>query len=417
MKKSTLWSRSAIRLAGAAVCALTISPMAARADVVLNWHATMTSVINVPPFPGARFAAITQLAVFEAVNAITREYAPYLGTITAPDGASPEAAAAAAAHRVLRTYFSAQSAAIDAAYATSLGEIADGQAKIDGVATGEAAAAAMIALRASDGSAPAESYLPSTTASGQWQLTAGCSATGGSNRHWGKVRPFALESAGQFRPGPPPLLTSGEYRKDFIELVTSGGIDSAVRSPDRTDIALFYARLSPVAWANSAARQLAAAQGGSLSRNARALALLNMALSDAAVATFEAKYFYAFWRPETAIHNAGTDGNDKTNADAGFIPLVSAPCFPGYPSNHATVSYAAREVLERLFGPSGHTITLSTSLLPGVTLNYSDFKGITDDVDDARVFGGIHFRFDQEAGGKLGKSVGAYVVKNYLRGY
>jgi hypothetical protein len=231
------------------------------------------------------------------------------------------------------------------------------------------------------------------------------------------VRPFALESAGQFRPGPPPLLTSGEYRKDFIELVTSGGIDSAVRSPDRTDIALFYARLSPVAWANSAARQLAAAQGGSLSRNARALALLNMALSDAAVATFEAKYFYTFWRPETAIHNAGTDGTDKTNADAGFVPLVSAPCFPGYPSNHATVSYAAREVLERLFGPSGHTITLSTSLLPGVTLNYSDFKGITDDVDDARVFGGIHFRFDQEAGGKLGKSVGAYVVKNYLRGY
>ena len=399
----------------AAVCGFAVNATPARADVVLDWNATMTSVINVPPFPGARFAAITQLAVFEAINAITGDYDPYLGTIVAPPGASPEAAAAAAAHRVLRTYFASQATAIDAAYSVSLGGIADSQAKIDGIATGEAAAAAMIALRSNDGSAPPQSYLPSTSDPGQWQLTAGCSATGGSNRQWGSVTPFALRDAAQFRPGPPPLLTSGEYRKDFIELVTFGGIDSRLRPQDRTDIALFYARLSPVAWANSAARQVALAQGGSLSQNARALALLNMALSDAAVATFEAKYYYTFWRPETAIHNADADGNPNTDPDPGFIPLASAPCFPGYPSNHATVSYAAREVLERLYGPSGHDISLSTSLLPGVTLTYSAFKRITDDVDDARVFGGIHFRFDQEAGAKLGTSVGAYVVKKYLR--
>ena len=296
-----------------ALCGLSVNAAPARADIVLDWNATMASVINVPPFPGARFAAITQLAVFEAVNAITGEYTPYLGTIVAPSGASPEAAAAAAAHRVLRTYFGSQAAAIDAVYVASLAGIADGQAKIDGIATGEAAAAAMIALRSNDGSAPAQSYLPSTSDPGQWQLTAGCSATGGSFRQWGSVTTFALQDAAQFRPGPPPLLTSGEYRKDFIELVEVGGIDSALRLQDRTDVALFYARLSPVSWANSAARQIAATQGGSLSQNARAFALLNMALSDAAVATFEAKYYYTFWRPETAIHNADADGNAKTD--------------------------------------------------------------------------------------------------------
>ena len=260
----------------------------------------------------------------------------------------------------------------------------------------------------------AESYLPATLEPGTWQLTGGCSASGGSSAQWGKVTPFALVSASQFRPGPPPLLTSGQYSKDFLEVKSGGAIDSLTRTHAQADVALFYARLSPVAWANSAARQVASAQGQSLSENARAFALLNMALNDAAVATFEAKYYFKAWRPETAIHAADADGNARTEADVTFIPLVSAPCFPSYPSNHATVSYAAREVLERLYGPAGHDISLSTSLLPGVTLTYEAFKRITDDVDDARVFGGIHFRFDQDAGAKLGRSVGAYVCKNRL---
>ena len=412
--RSGFWDRSGTRIAMVATALAAVTAAPARADVVLDWNATMVSVMNVPPFPGARFAAITQIAVFEAVNAITGQYEPYLGTIAARQGASPEAAAAAAAHRVLRTYFPGQATVLDAAFATSLSAIADGPAKVDGVAVGEAAAAAMILLRSNDGSAPAESYLPVSSEAGSWQLTGGCGATGGSFAQWGKVTPFALVSASQFRPGPPPLLTSGEYSKDFLEVQNGGAIDSLTRTPTQTELALFYARLSPVAWANSAARQVSSAQGRSLAENARALALLNMALNDAAVATFEAKYYFKAWRPETAIHAAEADGNAKTNADVTFVPLVSAPCFPSYPSNHATVSYAAREVLERLYGPGGHDITLSTSLLPGVTLTYSAFKRITDDVEDARVFGGIHFRFDQDAGAKLGKTLGAYVVKNRL---
>jgi len=359
---------------------------------------------------------MTQLAVFEAVNAIVGDYESYLASpLPASAGASPEAAAAAAAHKVLITLVPAQTATLNAALAATLLDIPDGQSESDGVAVGVAAADAILTLRMGDGSAPPQSYLPATSNPGEWQLTFDCQATGGSFAHWGRVRTFGLLSADQFRPGPPPELNTGRYANDLLELSRVGGLDSVLRPADRTEVALLYARLSPVVWANRAAAQVATAQGASLSENARALALLNIALADAAVATFEAKYHYNFWRPETAIHAAASDGNPKTDADADFVPLVSAPCFPGYPSNHATVSYAAREVLERLYGPAGHDISISTSQLPGVVLHYTTFKAIADDVDDARVYGGIHFRFDQEAGGKLGTTVGAYVVKHYLR--
>jgi hypothetical protein len=156
------------------------------------------------------------------------------------------------------------------------------------------------------------------------------------------------------------------------------------------------------------------AAGDSLSENARAFALLNMALSDAAVATFDTKYKYTGWRPETAILMGQTDGNDATDADALFTPLIVAPCFPGYPSAHATLSNAAREVLERLYSARRRSLILSNPAVPGITLRYSKLKEITEDIDDARVYGGIHFRFEQEAGADLGRRVGEYLYKNVL---
>lgn len=397
-------------------CLLVVAPLRAQADVVLDWNAIALTTITVgPPFPTSRLTAITQLAVFEAVNAITGDYEPYLGTIAAPSTASPEAAAAAAAHAVLKNYFPAKAAALDAALSVSLGAIPDGQSKLDGIAAGRAAAAAMIALRTGDGSDLSQSYLPSSSEPGQWQLTANCPVTGGSFLLWGKVTPFGLQTADQFRLGPPPALSSGEYRKDFIEVQRVGDVNSSVRPPDRTDVARFYAALSPVALANSAARQVAAAQGRTLSENARSFALLNMALSDAAVATFDSKYYYNFWRPETAIHGASDDGNDKTDATALYAPLIAAPCFPSYPSAHGTLSSAAREVLERLYGPSGHDITLTVTAFPTLAFTYADFKSIVRDISDARVYGGIHFRFDQEAGEHLGREIAHYILTHQLR--
>ena len=409
-------ARPGISIGLAAVLAIVLSTTPARADVVLDWNVTMLATLaGQNPFASARFAAITELAVFEAVNAITGEYRPYLGTISAPADASPEAAAAAAAHAVLRAYFPGKAAALDAALAASLAPIPDGPAKTDGVATGEAAAAAMIALRADDGSAPASFYLPASSEPGQWQLTPSCPPLGGTSFQWSNVTPFGIPDVRQFRPGAPPPLTSEVYREAYDELKAVGGVNSALRPGDRADVARFYAAFSPVAWANSALQQVAGPAGQSLTANARAAALVNMAVSDASFASFAAKYHYTFWRPETAIRSGESDGNKKTTADPLFVPYIVAPCFPGYPSNHASLSNAAREVLERLYGADNHDITFSSAATPGVTPHYSTFEAITHDIDDARIYGGIHFRFDQEAGGLLGRRVGAYIYTHNLR--
>jgi hypothetical protein len=398
------------------IVTLLFVPTIARADVVLDWNQIMqATVAGQNPFAQGRFAAITQLAVFEAVNSVTNEYEPYLAGGSTATGASAEAAAVAAAHRVLSTYFPASAATLDTARANSLALIPDGDAKDNGIAAGEAAAAAMIALRANDGSAPPQFFPPASTAPGAWQLTPGCPAAGGILLHWRNVTPFGIPSSDYFRPDPPPALTSREYAKDYNEVKAVGGINSPLRPQDRSDVARFYNALLAVGTWNVAARQVAAAQGRALSENARALALLNMAIHDGLVAVMEAKYHFVFWRPSTAIRAGDVDGNPETDVDAAFTPFITTPCFPGYPSAHAAASYAARAILQRVFGAAGHSIVLSTAAVPGVVLPYSSLKQITDDIDDARVFGGIHFRFDQEAGARQGSRLAAYLHSRYLR--
>lgn len=388
---------------------------ALRADVVLDWNAIMQDTVNgQPPFPQARFAAITQLAVFDAVNAITRGYQPYLGTITAPAGASPEAAAATAAHDVLRNYFPDRAAILDAALASSLASIPDSPARTAGITVGQAAAAAMIAARANDGSSPATFYLPTSTDPGVWQATPSCTAAGGAFYQFRNMEPFGMRSSDQFRLGPPPALPGNRYTRTFDEVKAAGSTTSTQRPPDRAEVARFYAAVAPVAVWNGAARQLSTAQGKTLAENARIFALINMALSDGAVATFDTKYHYVFWRPETAIHDATFDGNDRTDPDAAWAPYIVTPCFPGYPSAHATLSNAAREVIEEVYGYGQISITLTSAAVPGVTLTYTSLPQITEDIDDARVYGGIHFRVDQDAGSALGRRVGRYVFSHNL---
>ena len=178
---------------------------------------------------------------------------------------------------------------------------------------------------------------------------------------------------------------------------------------------LYYAASSPTQVFNQAARQVAQEQGRSLSENARALALINMAISDSVVAAFLNKYHYNFWRPETAIHAGETDGNPKTDADPDFVPFIVTPCFPSYPSNHGSAANAAAAVMRRLYGEAGHSMTLSNPAVPTIVLQYTSFKQITDDISDARVYGGIHFRTDQDAGALLGLAVGRAVYRNNLR--
>jgi hypothetical protein len=402
---------------------LLFGPAVAKADAVLDWNliAVNTTIANgQSPFAQARYAAIVQLAVFEAVNAITREYQPYLGSIVAPHGASADAAAIQAAYRVLITYFPGSASTLGPARANSLALIPDGQAKNDGIATGDAAASAMIALRANDGSSPAQFKIPGPAVPGEYQATPSCPIVNGiavgTLFQWQNITPFGIPSVSDFLLDPPPALTSNEYAKAYNEVMAVGSVNSTERPQDRADVVHFYAASSPTFIFNLAARQIVAQEGGrSLSENARAFALINMAINDGAVASFYNKYHYNFWRPETAIHAGDTDGNRKTDPDPNWVPFIPAPCFPSYPSAHGTLSGAGAEVMRRLYGEAGHAITLSNPAVPNIVLHYGSFRQITDDVSDARVYGGIHFRTDQDAGARLGRAVGTAVYKNNLR--
>ncbi|MGB6827449.1 MAG: vanadium-dependent haloperoxidase [Terracidiphilus sp.] len=404
------------------IATLLFGPVVAKADPVLDWNAIAvdTAVANGQnPFAQARFAAIVQVAVFEAVNAITGDYRPYVGSIDAPRGASADAAAIEAAYRVLSTYFPASASTLDAARASSLASIPDGNGKIGGIATGDAAANALIALRANDGSSPAQFKTPGPPVPGEWQATVSCpivnGVASGIALQWQNVTPFGIRSAKDFLLGPPPALRSNQYAKTYNEVMNVGSLDSTERPPDRSDVATYYAATSPTQALNQAARQVAQEQRRTLSENARALALINMAVSDSLVAAFFNKYRYNFWRPETAIHAGDTDGNPKTEADPNWQPFIVTPCFPSYPSNHGSAANAAVAVMRRLYGESGHSMTLSNPAVPTIVLQYTSFKQITDDISDARVFGGIHYRTDQDAGAVLGLAIGREVYKHNLR--
>ena len=408
------------------VCGLMVSlligTLTAGADVVLDWNAIAvnTAVANKQnPFAQARYAAIVQLAVFEAVNSITHKYQPYLGTITAPADASPDAAAIEAAYQVLIAYFPASQATLYTDYLNSMSPIPDGPAKTDGIATGDAAASAMMLLRANDGSSPALFDTPGPPVPGDWQATVSCPIVNGVavgiGFQWQKVTPFGISSASDFLLDPPPALTSNEYAKAYNEVMTVGSLNSTQRPQDRANVALFYAAASPTQVFNQAAKQVAMAQGRSLSDNARALALINMAMSDSLVASFLNKHTYNFWRPETAIHGGNMDGNPNTVGDPNWAPFITTPCFPSYPSNHGSAGNGAAEVMRRIYGDDGVSITLTNPAVPTIVLQYTSFKQITDDISDARVYGGIHFRTDQVAGEHLGRAVGKTVYKHNLR--
>ena len=396
----------------------------ARADVVLDWNAiaARTVLVGQSPFHQARLMSIVQLAVFEAVNAVTGDYESYLATpIVAPAVTSADAAAIAAAHKVLKNYFPLNTA-IDTDRTIALAAIPDGLAKTNGIAVGEAAAAAMIALRASDGSAPATFYLPTSSAIGDWQTTPSCPPAGGQFYQWKDVTPFGIEQVSDFLLPAPPALTSNKFAKDFLEVSTVGAATSTARPADRTAVARLYAGTSPSFALSMATRQIAASRGLSMSENARALALIMMGINDALIASFYNKYHYNLWRPETGIRLGDMDGNSKTAVDGTFVPFIVTPCFPSYPSNHASGTGGGLEVMRRLFGAAGHDFTITNTVpalgsLPAgvITVRYSQLKQLANDVDDARVYGGIHWRFDQEAGNDLGRAVATEVYKNNLR--
>jgi hypothetical protein len=341
-------------------------------------------------------------------------YEPYLRKVPVSSGSSsPDAAAIGAAHRTLTMLHPESASVLDAARAASLAEIPDGPARSNGVAIGVAAADAKLDLRAKDGAATVVPYTPGTRP-GDWHPTPPASLPA-VFVGLGDVAPFGIESGAQFRAAAPPSLHSRKYARDYHEVKAVGDVNSTRRPHHRTNVARFYSVTDPVGIYHPAARQVSVAQGKTLPENARIFALLAMSVFDAGIACFETKYHHNLWRPVTAIRTGEADLNRQTKPDPHWLPLIFTPPFPSYPSAHATSAGAARAVLEHSFGAEGHAITLTNPEMPEVVLCYTAWEQITDDIDDARIYGGIHFRFDQEAGARQGRRVGEYVLRHELR--
>jgi hypothetical protein len=387
-------------------------------DVVSEWNAAHLRAIvlaqTAPPY-AARNLAIVQAAVFDAVNGIEQGYQPYHVTAQAPAGASPGAAAISAAHRALSALYPLQQATFDALLSSSLATVPDGQAKTDGIAWGQAVADAIVAWRSNDGSSTFANYTPGT-APGEWQPTPN-GFEPALLPQWPDVTPFAMISGDQFRPAGPPALTSAAYANDVNEVQAYGRLLSTVRTAEQTEIARFWAdggrTFTPPGHWNQIAARFASQPGRSLLENARLFALLDMALADAGIAAWDAKYTYNFWRPITAIRQADLDGNPATIQDATWTSLLTTPPFPEYTSGHSTFSGAASSVLNQLIGANVGFSSMSLGL-PGVYRSFTGFTQAADEAGQSRIYGGIHFQAANQDGLAAGRALGDYVLAHTL---
>jgi len=384
-------------------------------DVIDAWNAEAARLTVLPasalsPVQQTRAMAIVQVSVHDAVNGITGKYDTYLSPGDAPPGATPEAAAIAAAHYTLRTLFSSSQGNLDAMFAASLA--ANSIPMSDpGIAYGRAAAEAILTARAGDGASVAQfTYsAPGAGLPGIWEpFTAAPALLAG----WGSVTPWVLRSGSQFRPEAPPALDSERYAQDYNEIKEIGSLNSATRTPLQTQIATFW-RGSPVAIWNQPLRDLVAAANFDISTRARAFALVHMAAADSSVACWEAKYYYNYWRPQPAIRRGLEDGNDATVADPTWVPLFATPTHPEYPSAHTTNSTAMATIMRKIFGEE-HGVPLR-STIGGITREWENFDKGLDEVIDARVFSGIHFRTADEVGSRQGGQVAQFVWTHALK--
>jgi len=399
-------------LVSAAIGLLAVMTLAgapgAHADVVTDANARAADVASrFPSTPIAvRMMAIVQVSVFEAVNAVTGRYPPQRAKLNPAPGASVEAAVASATRTALSKLMPAQQAVIDGDYQALLGSVPDGPAKTAGIALGEQAATAIVALCADDGAVSPDVYRPHAAA-GVYVPTVGPAVP-----HWGQRRPWVLPRGDHFRPGPPPALTSETWTRDYNEIKAVGSRSSTQRTPEQTAMAKFWEATAPaVYW--PVARSVASTPGRDVTDNARLLALAAMAMDDGLIAVFDAKYAYNLWRPVTAIRNGDLDGNRATDRDPGWTPFIETPMHPEYPCAHCIVSGALGAVLEAEIG-SGPTPTLSSasSTAGGAVRTWTSVGDFTKEVAQARIYDGVHYRFSTEVGSAMGKKIGELAAKS-----
>jgi hypothetical protein len=390
----------------------------------MEWNDIARQLVVVPalsPVEQTRAMAIVHVAIHDAVSGITgkyEQYVPVKGSVQKSrhsSKASPEAAAIAAAWHALRGLFG-PSELLDTRYAASLAE--HGIAATDhGIAAGASAAARILALRQNDGAAlAAYPYLPPDAGEiGVWTPISSAPAAQALLPGWGNVKPFVMRSGSQFRPGPPPPLRSRRYTRDYYEIARLGVAVNSGRTDEETQMALFW-RASPTALWNPVLRQAVESRSLTLSETARISALFYLAAADASIAVWEAKYVYNYWRPQPAITQGDLDDNPATGGDPAWRPLVPTPPHPEYPSAHGSNSGAMAAVLAVVFGDSpGFVIEATSAQNVGFVRHWQTFSEGVQEVVDARVFSGIHFRNSDEVGARLGRRVARYVMTHALR--
>lgn len=383
-------------------------------QVIVDWniHTQDASAAHAPPRRARTFAMVS-IAVHDALNGIEGKYARYASSASDPL-ASPVAAAAQAAHDVLVALFPAQQSDLDGKLATSLGAVNDQDALARGVALGETAAADLLALRAGDGSNVVTPYTP-TLLPGRWRPTPPANAPA-LEPGWGNVTPFGMSSGSQFRSAAPYALDSAEYTADWIEVRDYGSASSSVRTADQTSYAHFWYEPSAVGW-NRLARAALALRHKNIWKSARLFALMNTAIADGYIASFDSKYFFDNWRPITAIREADSDGNPDTIQDAAWTPLRPTPPIPDQTSGHAVAGFAARAALVEVFGEDvGEPITMTsaTAVPAGSTRSWETFTQAAHENAESRIVVGIHFRKACDDGETQGRAVGDWIVDNYF---
>jgi hypothetical protein len=385
---------------------------AACADTIMDWNAKADAIAaekQILPAPHSRALAMLHIAMFEAVNAVEHRYAPYKLTLSADRSTSKEAAAAAAAYDVLLAIYPDQKTRLDEALTASLSGIADPESRSKGIELGKQAAAGVLALRANDGSVAQENYRPSAKPGAYVPTIVPSFSTVGATTPW------VMTSGSQFRPEPPPALDSQTWTRDLNEIREIGARNSTKRTAEQTTIGRFWFLVGARTY-NPIVRQAALAKNMDVVDCARLFALASIAGNDALVAVFDAKYHYNLWRPITAIRNADITLNTATPREESWLPLGDTPMHPEYPCAHCITSATISTVLRDIVGDDFGEFSLTSSSAPGVTRKWTRLQDYSDEVSNARIYAGFHYRFSTEVGKEMGKKIGALTVATQLRG-
>jgi hypothetical protein len=384
----------------------------ARADVVTDWNVLANTLVAAEATnpPKLRTLAMVHVAMSDAINTVQNRYARVVATIPLVPDASAEAAAAAAARQILTQIYPGQKAKIEEVYATSLKAIPEGPAKSKGVKLGTEVAEAVQADRANDGTNTAETYRPHA-APGAYVPTALP-----ASEQYARANPWIIKNANQFRPGPPPALSSAEWARDYNEVKSLGGTKSTARTPEQTEAVRFWGNVNFGGSWQAAASEIASKKEMSLADCARLFALLNMGLANAYIVNWDAKYIYNFWRPVTAIRNGDQDGNDATERDAGWTSFNPTPMHPEYPSQATYNAVTAVTILESVVGPvNAISFTATDVRNPKLTRQFASLTEMAEEQKNVRVWGGVHYRFAIRASEGEAPKAAAYLIENTLK--